>query len=77
VNGPLITMLGLDCVRVREGGEVLATVDLDRGAFACALSRGQDPRLFVVGQNYGGPEPAQPSGQIVAFPAPAPGAGEP
>jgi hypothetical protein len=22
-------------VRVREGGEVLATVDLDRGAFAC------------------------------------------
>ena len=28
------------CVRVREGGEVLATVDLDRGAFACTLSRG-------------------------------------
>lgn len=27
------------CVRVREGGEVLATVGLDRGAFACALSR--------------------------------------
>jgi sugar lactone lactonase YvrE len=24
------------CVRMREGGEVLATVDLDRGAFACA-----------------------------------------
>jgi sugar lactone lactonase YvrE len=65
------------CVRVREGGEVLATVDLDRGAFACALSRGQDPRLFVVGQNYGGPEPAPPSGRVVAFPAPAPGAGKP
>jgi hypothetical protein len=42
------------CVRVRAGGELLATVDLDRGAFACALSRGQDPRLFVVGQNWGG-----------------------
>jgi sugar lactone lactonase YvrE len=31
------------CVRVREGGEILATIDLDRGAFACtsagALSR--------------------------------------
>ena len=65
------------CVRVREGGEVLATVDLDRGAFACALSRGQDPRLFVVGQFYGGPESPQPSGQVVAFPAPAPGAGRP
>jgi hypothetical protein len=32
------------CVRVREGGEVLATVGLDRGAFACALSRCGDPR---------------------------------
>ncbi|MDQ3708651.1 MAG: SMP-30/gluconolactonase/LRE family protein [Actinomycetota bacterium] len=42
------------CVRVREGGEVLATVDLDRGAFACALSRGTDPKLFVVGQDWGG-----------------------
>src|ERR671919_449850 len=63
------------CVRVREGGEVLATVDLDRGAFACALSRGEDPRLFVVGQNWGGPESSEPSGRVVAFPAPAPGAG--
>jgi len=65
------------CVRVREGGEVLATVKLDRGAFACALSRGQDPRLFVVGQNFGGPEQVQPSGRVVVFPAPAPGAGKP
>ncbi|MGW9030596.1 SMP-30/gluconolactonase/LRE family protein [Streptomyces sp. NPDC055722] len=65
------------CVRVREGGEVLATVDLDRGAFACALSRGDDPHLFVVGQTWGGPESRQPSGRVVAFPAPAPGAGKP
>jgi sugar lactone lactonase YvrE len=26
------------CVRVGEGGEVMATVELDRGAFACALA---------------------------------------
>jgi sugar lactone lactonase YvrE len=65
------------CVRVREGGEVLATIGLDRGAFACALSRGDDPRLFVVAQVYGGPGSPQPSGQVVAFPAPAPGAGRP
>jgi len=65
------------CVRVREGGEVMATVDLDRGAFACALSRGDDPLLFVVGQNWGGPESSEPSGRVVAFPAPAPGAGRP
>jgi len=65
------------CVRVREGGDVLATVGLDRGAFACALSRGADPHLYVVGQTWGGPEPSQPSGRVVAFPAPAPGAGRP
>jgi len=33
---------------VREDGAVVATVDLDRGACACSLSRGEDPRLFVV-----------------------------
>jgi sugar lactone lactonase YvrE len=54
------------CVRVREGGDVLATVDLDRGAFACALSRGENPHLFVVAQNWGGPESSEPSGRVVA-----------
>lgn len=65
------------CVRVHEGGEVLATVELDRGAFACALSRGEDPYLFVVGQTFGGPDASEPTGRVVAFPAPAPGAGRP
>lgn len=65
------------CVRVREGGEVLATVDLDRGAFACVLSRDAEPRLYVVGQDWGGDEAAGPTGQVVSFPAPAPGAGHP
>jgi len=66
------------CVRVREGGEVLATVNLDRGAFACALSRGADPELFVVGQDWGGPNAVGgATGQVVAFPAPAPGGGHP
>ena len=67
------------CVRVREGGEVRDTVELDRGAFACILSRDdQQPQLYVVCQQWGGTEPpAEPTGQIVAFPAPAPGAGRP
>jgi sugar lactone lactonase YvrE len=65
------------CARVREGGEVLATVELDRGAFACVLSRGDDPHLFVVGQRWGGPDTSEPSGRVVSFPAPAPGAGRP
>jgi sugar lactone lactonase YvrE len=65
------------CVRVREGGEVLATVELDRGAFACTLSRGDRPQLYVVGQEWGGPQSTEPTGQVVVFPAPAPGAGKP
>ncbi|WP_030176540.1 SMP-30/gluconolactonase/LRE family protein [Spirillospora albida] len=65
------------CVRVREGGEVLDTVKLDRGAFACALSRDDYPHLYVVGQEYGDAQATEPTGQVVAFPAPAPGAGRP
>jgi sugar lactone lactonase YvrE len=65
------------CVRVREGGEVLGTVDLDRGAFACTLSRDDDPKLYVVGQEYGPSETTEPTGQVVVFPAPAAGAGWP
>lgn len=66
------------CVRVREGGEVTMSVDLDRGAFACALSRGENPRLFVVGQDWRGPDAVGgATGRIVAYPAPAPGAGHP
>ena len=65
------------CVRIREGGAVLDTVDLDRGAFACILSRDDDPKLYVVGQDYGGPATAEPTGHVVVFPAPAGGAGRP
>jgi len=66
------------CVRLREGGEVLETVDLDRGAFACVLSRGTDPQLFVIGQTWEGPaSTGGATGQVVAVPAPAPGAGHP
>ena len=36
-----------------EGGEVLETVDVDRGAFACMLG-GEDGRtLYVVANRYG------------------------
>ena len=36
------------CVRVAEGGEVLETVDLDRGGFACMLGGDAAPALYVV-----------------------------
>lgn len=65
------------CVRIREGGEVLTTVGLDRGAFACMLSRGEDPRLFVVGQHFDADSSSGRTGQVVAFPAPHPARGDP
>jgi sugar lactone lactonase YvrE len=65
------------CVRVLEGGEVLGAVELDRGAFASTLSRDDDPKLYVVGQEYGGPNTSERTGQLVVFPAPAAGAGRP
>ncbi len=66
------------CVRVREGGEMLMTVDLDRGAFACALSRDTEPTLYIVGQDWGRPDAVGgATGQVVSLPAPAPGAGYP
>jgi sugar lactone lactonase YvrE len=40
------------CVRVAEGGEVLATLDLDRGGFACTLADG--PELYVVAARWPG-----------------------
>jgi sugar lactone lactonase YvrE len=51
------------CVRVREGGEVLRTVELDRGGFACAVG---DDTLYAVTSIY--PSPEGPAGQLVAVP---------
>jgi sugar lactone lactonase YvrE len=68
------------CVRVREGGEVLRTIDLDCGCFACMLGGPDRKTLFMVVQEWGGTEGAadeEPSGRILTVPAPAPGAGRP
>ncbi len=57
------------CVRVREGGEVLQTVDVDRGCFSCALGGPEGRILFVVAQEWGGPDhmgTGEPTGQVLA-----------
>jgi sugar lactone lactonase YvrE len=67
------------CVRVREGGEVLETVQLDRGCFACALGGADDRTLFMMAAEFsttagmGG----RPTGQVLTTTAPAPAAGWP
>lgn len=67
------------CIRVREGGEVLDRVDLDRGGFACMLGGADGTTLFAVASEWRGPAAiAQDrSGQVVAVAAPAPHAGRP
>ena len=52
------------CVRVAEGGEVLRTIDLDRGAFACALG---DGALYVATNAWSqGYDPTARNGQLIA-----------
>jgi sugar lactone lactonase YvrE len=68
------------CVRVREGGEVLQTVELDRGCFACALGGADRTTLFMTATVWNGPskmfeEPR--TGQVRWIEAPARGAGWP
>jgi sugar lactone lactonase YvrE len=68
------------CVRVREGGEVLQTIELDRGCFACALGGADRRTLFLMATEWRGPasmfdEPR--TGQVLTVEAPAPGAGWP
>jgi len=68
------------CVRVREGGEVLQTIELDRGCFACMLGGRDDSTLFMVAQDWRGTERMRDgtrTGQVLTVPAPAAGAGWP
>jgi sugar lactone lactonase YvrE len=67
------------CVRVREGGEVLQAVELDRGCFACALGGLDGQTLFIVAQEWNGPARMfeGQTGQVLTAQAPAPAAGRP
>ena len=68
------------CVRVREGGEVLQTIELDRGCFACMLGGADGRTLFMVAAEWGGSAGTAeeaPTGQVLTVEAPAPHAGRP
>jgi sugar lactone lactonase YvrE len=68
------------CVRVREGGEVLQTIELDRGCFACMLGGVNKRTLFMMAAIW---DPANMmgggtrTGQVLTVEAPAPGVGWP
>jgi len=66
------------CVRVREGGEVLQTIELDRGCFACALGGANKSTLFMIATEWHGTTSMADgarTGQVLTVEAPAPGAG--
>ena len=67
------------CVRVAEGGEVLDTVDLDRGGFACMLGGDATPALYVVAAVWPGAAGLMThtdwDGQVLRQPVAVPGRG--
>jgi sugar lactone lactonase YvrE len=63
------------CVRVREGGEVLQTVDTGLGCFSCALGGPQGRTLLLVVADWSrGPAmvTGEPTGRILALDVPVP-----
>jgi sugar lactone lactonase YvrE len=67
------------CVRVREGGEVLQTIDLDRACFACMLGGADRRTLFMAANDWRGPDSMAGSreGQLLSVEARASGVGWP
>ena len=68
------------CVRVREGGEVLQTIELDRGCFACMLGGASRNTLYLLANEWSDSEntaDGTPMGQVLTVAAPAPGVGWP
>jgi sugar lactone lactonase YvrE len=67
------------CARVREGGEILERVQLDRSCFACMLGGPDGRTLFMMAAAWRPDDPTGGSrtGQVLTAPAPAPGVGWP
>jgi sugar lactone lactonase YvrE len=68
------------CVRVREGGEVLQTIELDRGCFACMLGGADKRTLFMVATEWSGTAnmaDGPRTGKVLTVEVAAPGAGWP
>ncbi len=68
------------CQRVREGGDVLQTIDFDDGAFSCMLGGDDGTTLYTLTRDWKGfAEAAGDSrtGRLVATPVSVPHAGHP
>ena len=68
------------CVRVRQGGEVLQTLNLDRGCFACMLGGTHRRTLFIMAAEWrgtAGMADGRRTGQVLTAEASVPCAGWP
>ncbi|MET8155909.1 SMP-30/gluconolactonase/LRE family protein [Sphaerisporangium sp. NPDC005289] len=67
------------CVRVREGGQIAETVELDRGAFACELGGPDRSTLFIVAAEWRGmPDLVAPgTGRVLSTQVTTPAADRP
>ena len=68
------------CVRVREGGEVVERLLLDRGAFACMLGGETGRTLLICAADWGGVAGMTgggPTGQLLTVEVAIPHAGRP
>jgi sugar lactone lactonase YvrE len=64
------------CVRVREGGELLQTINIDRGCFSCALGGADMKTLCLVATEWRGPRQMADgprTGQILTVEVDCPG----
>jgi sugar lactone lactonase YvrE len=68
------------CLRVREGGEVLERIEVDRFCFACMLGGSDGTTLFVMAAEWSGTEnigKGPRTGKVLTAEAPAPHVGWP
>ena len=71
-----------DCARIREGGEILERIDLDRPCFAAMLGGPDRRTLFMLTAEWHGTEGVEDviearTGQVLVVDAPSPGVGWP
>lgn len=77
-EGAVWVASGPHCVRVRDGGEVLDEVSVDRMCFACMLGGADGKTLFIVANQWNGSiDAANPSGRIYGARVSVPHAGFP
>lgn len=77
-EGAIWASSGPRCIRLAEGGQVLAAIPLDRMAFACMLGGDDGKTLYICANEWtGSVDVDQPSGRLLSTRVPVPKAGFP